>query len=91
MQDLNEQMKAKGFILVDSSVGIYIPQNFAKRYADHWEGIKPEDLEILKAGPDHEDYDEAWSSVLETANYTDTDGTVLWLLQDEDLFAVELE
>ena len=70
---------------LDSARGVYIPQNFAESInpAD-WTGITPEDLDILRAGPEHEFYWDAWTSVLD---YAETkDGRVLH--QDGDLWLV---
>lgn len=53
-----------------------------------WHGIDPEDLAILRQGPDHADYWEAWDDVLSSASYTDDDGHTWTLYQDGDLFAV---
>lgn len=75
-------------ILLDGSVGIYLPREFAKHFAKDWQGIDPDDLEILRAGPDHEWYWETWDDVLATASYADDDGHTWTLFQDGDLFAV---
>ena len=72
-------------LFLDSARGIYIPRDFADAIdiAD-WTGINPEDLEVLRAGPDAEDYWDAWQSVLD---YAETkDGRVLH--QDGDLWLV---
>lgn len=74
-------------ILLDGSVGIYLPREFAKRFGN-WQGIDPEDLAILHEGPDHPDYWEAWDAVLSSASYTDDQGKTWTLYQDGDLFAV---
>ena len=70
---------------LDSARGIYIPQNFAELInPQDWTGIDPEDLDVLRSGPDHEFYWDAWTSVLD---YAETkDGRVLW--QDGDLWLV---
>jgi hypothetical protein len=70
---------------LDSARGIYIPQNFAELInPQDWTGIDPEDLDVLRSGPDHEFYWDAWTSVLD---YAETkDGRVLW--QDGDLWIV---
>ena len=48
--------------ILDGHHGIYIPQIFAEQYPE-W--VKyDEDMEVLKAGPDHPEYWEAWDSVL---------------------------
>lgn len=73
--------------IVDGAHGIYVPQAFAEQSIG-WHGIDPEDLAILRAGPDHADYWEAWDVVLATAFYKDSDGCVWMLFQDGDLFAI---
>ena len=73
-------------LFLDGNRGIYIPRDFADAIdiAD-WTGIKPEDLEVLRAGPDAESYWDAWQAVLD---YAETkDGRVLH--QDGDLWLVE--
>lgn len=72
-------------IFFDANRGVYIPQDFAKAIdPDDWTGIKMEDLDVLRAGPDHESYWDAWTSVLD---YAETkDGRVLH--QDGDLWIV---
>lgn len=70
---------------LDSSRGVYIPQYFAEAIdVKDWTGIDSEDLDVLRSGPDHESYWDAWTSVLD---YAETkDGRVLW--QDGDLWLV---
>jgi hypothetical protein len=73
-------------LMVDNHHGIYIPQIFAETvrrelFAD---SISAEDYAILEAGPDHENYWDAWDAVLMSAETED--GTSLY--QDGDLWAV---
>jgi len=72
-------------LFLDSNRGVYIPQHFAEAIdvAD-WTGIDAEDLDVLRSGPDHESYWDAWTSVLDNAETKD--GRVLW--QDGDLWLV---
>jgi len=75
--------------LLDSARGIYLPQGFALCYnPDEW-GLDPEDIAILKEGPDSEYYWEAWNSVLSSAKFVDAIGRVyfLYLGESGDLFA----
>jgi len=73
--------------LLDGARGIYIPQSFARWCSPASWHVGPNDVLILEAGPDHEDYWEAWDDVLRTAYYDDERGH--WTLeQDGDLFAV---
>ena len=73
-------------LLLSDARGVYIPRDFAD-FAEHWNGVTPEDLEILRAGPDHQDYWDAWSMVTIDAHYVDSDGNVWRLWQDGDLWA----
>jgi hypothetical protein len=75
-------------LFLDGNRGIYIPQQFAEAIdpAD-WTGIDTEDLDVLRAGPDHESYWDAWQDVLDHAETKD--GRVLW--QDGDLWLVALD
>ena len=72
-------------LFLDGNRGVYIPQHFAEAIdVKDWTGIDAEDLDVLRAGPDHESYWDAWTSVLD---YAETkDGRVLW--QDGDLWLV---
>ena len=72
-------------LFLDGNRGIYIPQQFAEAIdpAD-WTGINAEDLDVLRAGPDHDSYWDAWQDVLDHAETKD--GRILW--QDGDLWLV---
>ena len=72
-------------LLVSDSHGIYVPQHWAM-YCQDMDGVSAEDMEILKAGPDHEWYWEAWDSVLSNAHgFVNGKKWALW--QDGDLWA----
>jgi hypothetical protein len=73
-------------LLISDSQGIYIPKNFAL-YEEDMDGVSQEDMDILKSGPDHEWYWEAWDEVLANATKT-INGKVWRLYQDGDLWAV---
>jgi len=76
-------------ILLSDSHGVYIPQFFIEEFdPSEWRGIKAEDLEILRAGPEHEFYWETWDDILNNALHIDEDGMQWSLYQDGDLFAV---
>jgi len=71
--------------ILDSARGIYIPQNFAELInPEDWTGIDAEDLDVLKTGPDHESYWDAWQNLLDCAE--SKNGAVLY--QDGDLFLI---
>ena len=87
-------MSAVILILSDAR-GVYIPRDFVtgdsneveKSHCEKW-GIKPDDAEILAAGPDHEFYWETWDSVLDEAEFTDDKGNKYRLYQDGDLWGI---
>jgi hypothetical protein len=72
--------------ILDSNRGIYIPQTFAAQCCPADWGISAEDIAVLLAGPDHDDYWEVWSDVLDYASWTDPHGRRWILSQDDDLF-----
>lgn len=78
--------------IVDSAAGVYIPQEFAYDWGDLVVGDDlDEDLAVLRAGPDSEEYWEAWMRVCTNARikwqgrlwylWPDTD---LWLVPDDE-------
>lgn len=75
-------------VLVDQLYGRYVGQRFALNYdLSTWTGIDPDEIEILKAGPEHEHYDETLDDVISSASYVEANHT--WKLHmDGDLFAV---
>lgn len=78
-------METYAKLFADSARGIYIPQYFAESIEPKdWRGIDAEDLAILKSGPYHEFYWEAWESVLDHAEHKD--GWTLY--QDGDLWVI---
>lgn len=87
----NKYMEEKGSCVIDGHHGIYLPQQFAKSFdLDEW-NVDKEDIEILLAGPDHENYWDVWDDVLANARYTDANGVEWALWQDDDLFAYPTE
>lgn len=73
----------------DSARGIYIPQHFAESVnVDMLSGVDSADMDILRAGPDHENYWDSWQDVLDSAELTDSDGNVWILHQDGDLWVI---
>lgn len=80
----------KPSLLVDEGRGLYIPQAFINRYVG-WEGISDENRDILRAGPEHPEYMEAWDEVLENATWIDGQGIKFRLEQDGDLWAVPVD
>lgn len=86
-------------LLIDGSRGVYIPQVFAMNFdPDEWQLTDEnsrENLDVLKYGPEHENYWDAWDDILTAATHVTQEGALvkIWtLLQDDgDLFAVRYE
>lgn len=72
--------------------GQYIPRDFATSFADRAKdvsGVADKDWEILEAGPDHEWYWEAWSSVCDSCVVTDDKANVKYSIwQDGDCWLI---
>lgn len=86
MDDLD---KFDTVVLVNGAHGVYVPRQFVLEYLwDQW-GVDEDDAKILKAGPDHDEYWEAWDAVLNDAALV-VDGKAWSLHQGEsgDLFAI---
>jgi hypothetical protein len=76
-------------LLVDDCHGIYVPQVWAMRYRmfpEAW-NVTREQLDVLLRGPDDDVYWETWDEVLNTAEFTDSQGRVWHLWQDGALWA----
>jgi hypothetical protein len=79
-------------LILDSNLGTNIPKAFIERGFHHiWDNISEEAVEILREGPEHEHYWDAWDEVLNSASGTSSDGTNWRLEQDGDLWMVEQE
>lgn len=88
-------------LLLDDCRGIHIPAVFARDFVfgpGHWQGVEDKDLAVLKDGPDHEWYWEAWEDVLRHAYFIASEkvaremgvpvGSRITLEQDGALWAV---
>jgi hypothetical protein len=73
--------------IIDGAMGIYVPQEFAKRYDLKVWHIEQEAIDILLEGPDHEHYWEVWDEALTYARFS-ANGHTWGLYQDGDLFTV---
>lgn len=85
--------KPEPILWLSDARGQYIPRDFAESFErstrdTHVSGVSDEDWKILEAGPDHEQYCDAWDEVLRDAVLTGKDGTKYTLHQDGDLWAV---
>jgi len=73
--------------LLDGNRGIYLPQDFAQNFnLSDWNINDPELEETLLAGPEEENYWEAWDEVLDNAYMEDDAGMTWRLFQQQDLF-----
>jgi len=73
----------------DSARGIFIPQYFAESVRRELvQNVTKEDWDILKSGPNHEQYWDAWDDVTSSAILTDDFGDTWTLYQDGDLWLV---
>lgn len=78
-------------LLIDGASGIYIPPRWANGCADveGWRGFALTDVEILKDGPEHEEYWDAWDNIVRDAEWIDPKTGHAWKLeQDGDCWAV---
>ena len=69
-----------------SARGIYLPRDFVNRFSEpeqHISGIEADTLDILRSGPDHKDYWEAWTEVCDRAVVTDLQGNRFRVYQQE--------
>lgn len=59
-------------LLVDGHHGIYIAQIFCQTYAAYITNMDKvkEDFDTCLAGPDHEDYFEAWADLMDNVEFT---------------------
>ena len=79
-------------LLVNDAAGQYGPKCFAVAFgeyvADKSESMQ-ETLEILKSGPSHEFYCEAWDEFLASPDCLTPDGRAYWVTQvDGGIFAL---
>ena len=85
MYDLPET----AILYANDSHGIYIPQYFAESVnSEKLSGVSGVDMAILIAGPDHDEYWDAWVDVCNDATLTDSNGVTFYLYQDGDLWLV---
>lgn len=74
--------------LLSDARGQYLPRDAAETLDwTQFPDVRAEDLEILRAGPDHESYWDAWQDVLDRANTQDGDV----LHQDGDLWLIRAD
>lgn len=73
----------------DECRGVYIPQYFAQSCnREMVTGVDQEDWEALEAGPENEQYWDAWDDVIRNATITSPDGKEGFLYQDGGLWII---
>lgn len=80
-------------LLVDDHNGIYVIQVFCQTFAAYITNMAEvkEDFDICLAGPDHEEYCEAWDNLLNDVQFTNDKGekyTIGNLGEGGDLWAI---
>lgn len=78
----------ESILIVDGNRGIYAPQQFVKHLDIGYllkSNVRQLDIDILKIGPDHPDYWDAWDDI--TLLFEDPDGNVI-LENDGDIFLI---
>jgi len=81
-----EYLPDNAFCIIDSNRGIYIPREFARIWGEA-STMTAEQRFILSAGPDHVDYWDVWTEIVDNVVFEfDGEKCVLW--EDSDLFAV---
>lgn len=76
---------------LNDSRGIYIPRDFANSFADRAKtvsGVDADTWSILDAGPDHENYWDAWSDVCDNAKIIGDSGVEYFVYQDGDCWLI---
>lgn len=83
--------KPEPILWLNDARGVYIPRDFANSFADRAKAVKNVHAETwtdLEAGPDHENYWDAWADVLDNASVTDEHGHTYRLHQEGDLWLI---
>jgi hypothetical protein len=76
-------------LYADSNRGVYIPQFFAQTVRrDLLTGVNADELAVLEAGPDHEDYWDTWNDVLNNAQLAHPLWGECYLYQNGDLWVM---
>jgi hypothetical protein len=71
--------------------GVYIPRDFALSFNDRdacVKGVTAEGWAILEAGPEHEQYWDAWAEIMDNAEVTDNKGVKYFIEQSGDCWLV---
>jgi hypothetical protein len=95
MKATNKTIENNAVLIADSHHGVYIPQLVVKGELNNpnWDfsECSKGDIETVISGPDNEFYWDAWNNIEQTVKITDNEGTVYFLCQNEDLWAIPEE
>jgi len=80
-------------LLIDDHAGIYVIQEFCQRYLPYIVNRDElqEDIDICLAGPDHDEYMEAWDNLIDNVKLTNDNGQMFSignLPESGDLWAI---
>jgi len=79
----------KAILAVDSHHGIYAPQFFIEEFADKMVGLPDDVKQDLLAGPDNENYWDAWETVVDNCTVT-IDGNQYSIYPGEDVWLIPI-
>lgn len=77
--------------LLSDARGVYIPQNFIEFENEEQRTggeLSAEDKAVIESGPEHADYWDVWTTILDTFEYTDSNGYVWSLYQEGDVWLI---
>lgn len=80
-------------LFLDSNRGVYIPKEFAEIISHSClANVTARQIDVLKQGPDHDEYWDVWAVVEDRAVVTNpTTGVQYGLYQDGDLWIIPLD
>jgi hypothetical protein len=90
-QESEKSNKPEPILYLADSHGVHIPKMFVESFADNKLVLidaAAEDLEILKAGPDHEHYWDAWDSITRDCQVDDEKGNHYHIHQEGDVWLI---
>lgn len=79
-------------LLLADDRGIYIPHEFARAIKEECLlNVDASDIDVLRFGPEHEHYWDAWDSVIQSAIVIDDEGKRYHVWQDGDCWLVPVD
>jgi hypothetical protein len=92
MKNSKMTIENNAVLIADSHHGIYIPQIVVKSelHNPNWdfEQCSIDDIKSILNGPDDKLYWDAWNNIEQSVKITDNEGTVYFLYQNDDLWAI---